>query len=543
MSRGTKGPARSAVAREALRNPDLRRVLAAFLLFNVTEWATWIALLVWGYGVGGVAGASAIALVQLVPGAVLAAPAASLFRRRLGRRALAAGYAAQAVGYLLVGIALLVDAPVVVVGLAAAVASVTVTLTRPAHLALLPDISRTTSDLTVGNAASGSLEAVAAFLGPLASGLVLAAWDAGGVLVVMSGLSLVGALLTARLAVAAPARVVVRREVPGPRTSALRTVLGDPAARLMLGLVTAEQALVGMMDILLVVLALEVLDMSEAGPGILNSAIGVGGIVGAALTIVLVGRARLAGPLVLAALFAGLAFALAGQTGMPLVAMVFVGVSGAGKIFYDVASRTFTQRLLPDHLLTATFGLLEAFSMVGIAVGIVAAPALVDTVGARTAFLVAGGLLPVVALLSLRSLRRLDAESVVPMDVLALLMQTPILVVLPARIVERLARDAVEHRLPAGAGIVREGDVGTRFYVIDSGQVRVDVDGTEVRQLGPGDWFGEIALLRDVPRTASVTALTDVRLWVLDRETFLPAVTGTAVFSDTADTYIRDHYI
>ena len=534
--------ARGSVARQALRNPDLRRVLVAYLLFNVTEWASWIALLVWGHGVDGVRGASAIALVQLVPGAVLAAPAASLLGHHLGRRALALGYAAQAIGYLAVGLALLADAPVVVVGLTAAAASVTVTLTRPTHHALLPEISRTTGDLTVGNAASGSLEAVAAFLGPLASGLVLAVWSAGGVLMVMSGCSMVAVMLTARLAIASQPREVVPRAATGQQTRALRTVLRNPAARLMLVLVTAANALVGMMDILLVVLALDVLGMSDAGPGILNSAIGVGGIIGAALTLVLVGRPRLAGPLVVAAVCAGVAFACAGQTEVPVVALLFVAVTGAGKLFYDVASRTFTQRLLPDHLLTATFGLQEAVMMVGLILGTLAAPALVDTLGTDIAFLVAGCLLPLTALGSYRALRRLDAGSAVPVDVLALLMQVPILAVLPARILERLARDAVGQDVSAGDAIVRQGDLGTRFYVIASGRVRVDIDGTPIRNLGTGDWFGELALLRDVPRTASVTALTDVTLWGLDRESFLPSLTTTSGAVEMAHTYGRENY-
>ena len=542
VSRRRKLEARDAVVRQALRNPDLRQVLAAYLLFNVAEWATWIALLVWGYGVGGVGGASAIALVQLVPGALLAAPAASLVGRHLRRRALAVGYATQAVGYLAVGVALLTDAHVGVVGLAAAAVSVAVTLTRPTHHALLPEISRTTGDLTVGNAASGSLEAIAAFLGPLASGLLLAVWGAGGVLVAMSGTAVVAALLTARLAIRASRPGVVRRATTSRRTRALRTVLRDPAARLMLVLITAENVLVGMMDILLVVLALDVLGMSDAGPGILNSAIGVGGLVGAALTFVLVGRARLAGPLVLAAVCAGVAFALAGQTGLPLIAMVFVAASGAGKLFYDVTSRTFTQRLLPDHLLTPTFGLQESFAMAGIALGTLAAPFLVDSVGAQAAFVVAGCFLPLTALVSYRALRRLDAGSAVPLDVLALLVRVPILAVLPARILERLARDAIEQEAPAGADIVRQGDVGARFYVIASGRARVDIDGTEIRELGPGDWFGEIALLRDVPRTASVTALTAVILWGLDRESFLPSVAATSSAVEMADSYGRDHY-
>jgi MFS family permease len=533
---------RGAVVRQALGNPALRRVLAAYLLFNVAEWATWIGLLVWGFGVGGVRGSSEIALVQLVPGALLAAPTAALLARLPRGRALFLGYTAQTLGFLMVGLALVTDAPVAVVGATAALSAVTVSLTRPVHNALLPEISRTTADLTAGNAASGSLEALATFLGPLASGLLLAVWGAGGVLLAMSVCSAVGAALTARLVTAAPRRAAVRRTADGPQGS-LRTVLRNPAARLMSLLIAAEYALVGMMDILLVVLALDVLGMSDAGPGVLNSAIGVGGIAGAALTFTLIGRPRLAGPLVLGALCAGLAFALAGQAGTPVVALVLVAVSGAGKLFYDVASRTFVQRLLPDHLLTAMFGLQESFTMTGIALGTLAAPILVGLVGAQGAFLAAGSFLPLTALASYAVLRRLDAGTAVPVDVLELLMQVPTLAVLAPRIVERMARDAVVVHVPTGQGVVQQGDVGTRFYVIATGRVSVAIDGSEIRELGPGGWFGEIALLRDVPRTASVTALTDVSLWGVDRESFLASVTAVSRSVELADTHIRDKYV
>jgi hypothetical protein len=218
-------------------------------------------------------------------------------------------------------------------------------------------------------------------------------------------------------------------------------------------------------------------------------------------------------------------------------------VSGAGIRFYDVASRTFIQRLLPDHLLTAMFGLQEAFAMTAIALGTLTAPALVGLVGASAAFLAAGCFLPITAVASYRVLRRLDAEATVPADVLALLMPIPVFAVLAPRLVERLARDAVAEQVTAGECVVRQGDAGACFYVIASGVVRVDIDGTQVRELGPGDWFGEIALLRDVPRTASVTATTDVSLWKVDRDSFLTAVTSVRRSLELADTHIRDKYV
>jgi hypothetical protein len=323
----------------------------------------------------------------------------------------------------------------------------------------------------------------------------------------------------------------------------IRDVLRHPAARLMCGLVAAEQVLVGMMDILLVVLALDVLAMSDAGPGVLNSAIGAGGVLGAGLTILLIGRQHLAGPLVVAAVATGVAFAIAGAATVPSVALVLVAASGAGKAFYDVTSRTFVQRLLPDHLLAAMFGLQEATMMTGIGVGTLAAPVLVAAVGPRVAFVLAGSFLPAVALASYAMLRRLDAGAAVPVEVLTLLMRVPILAVLAPRIVERLARDAVREEVAAGDVVVRTGDLGSRFYVIESGRVDVTVGGVEVRELGAGGWFGEIALLHDVPRTATVTALTDVSLWALDRESFLSSVTSVSTSLELAETHIRDTYL
>jgi MFS family permease len=526
----------------ALRNKQLRRVLAAFLIFNVAEWATWIAVLVWAYDWAGVNGSSAFAVAQLVPAAALASPAAAYLGRWTKARALMRGYLAQTVTYLVLGVALAVDAPIGVVAVAAVCSAVTVTLTRPVHHSLLPEISRTTGDLTVGNAASGTLEATAIAVGPLVCGLVIAVWGASGVVLLMAAMTAIAVLATARLATSPDAPAP-----PTPTTrhtpSRLREVLRDPAARVLSAMVAAESTLIGMIDILVVFLALDLLDMSPSGPGLLNSAIGIGGLVGAALTFMLVGRQRLGLALVLAGLAAGLPFAVAGYAPSVALAALLLLLCGAGKAFFEVTARTFLQRLLPDRLLTAVFGLQESIMMAGFAAGALAAPLLVATAGPSGAFVVAGLFLPAVTIGSWSLVRRLDAHAAVPVDVLELLLEVPILSVLAPRIVERLAREAVAVTVPEGTQLITEGDPGDRFYVIADGQVLVTRGGEPLRELGAGGWFGELAMLRNVPRTASVVALTAVSMWAVDRDGFLAAVAGSAQSVQTVDDHARGHYL
>jgi MFS family permease len=532
---------RSAVMVTALRNRRLLRVQAAYLLFNVVEWASWIAILVWAYDAGGVRAASLLAVVQLVPSALLASPAAARFDRLPRARALTLGYTIQATTMSGLGVALAVHSPVVIVVAVAALAAVAMTFTRPVHHALLPEISDTTAELSAGNSTSGWVEAAGVLLGPMACGGLILMAGPGGVVLVMAAASALGASVTLRLRTyASPPRhgvKAVRQE------HLLRTVVRDPAARLLSWLVFALNVLVGLADILVVVLALDLLRTSAAGPGLLNSAIGLGQIVGAAATVLLVGRRHLAAAVVVGAVVAGLTFGVAGliSTAPMGGAVLLIGLFGAGKLFFDIATRTLVQRLLPDRLLTAVVGLQESLMMAALAVGSVAAPLLVDAFGPRGAFAVAGAFLPVVALLAYPRLRRLDDAVEVPADVLKLLLDVPLLAVLPTRVVERLALDAERVTAEPRQVLVAQGDPGDRFFVIEQGGVEVSRDNRLLRELRPGEWFGELALLRDSPRTATVTAKTSVSLWTVERDTFLNAVGATARSREVADEHARDY--
>jgi hypothetical protein len=530
---------RSDVMLRALWNRRLLRVQAAYLLFNIVEWASWIAILVWAYEAGGVRAASAVAVLRLIPSALLASPAATRLDRLPRAQALTLGYAIQALTMGAIGLALAVDAPSALIVVLAALGAVALTLTRPVHHALLPEISDTTAELTAGNSMSGWAEAAGVFLGPLVSGGLILVGGPSGVVLAMAATSALGASVTLRMTTYAS---VPRTSGPDAKHEhVLRMVVRDPAARLLSGLVFALNTLVGLADILLVVLAFDLLHMSAAGPGLLSSAVGLGQIVGAGATVLLVGRQRLAVAVLLAAVVAGVTSAVSGLVSAPLLAVLLIGLFGAGKLFFDIATRTLIQRLLPDRLLLAVFGLQESLMMAAFAFGSLAAPLLVQALGPCGAFAIAGAFLPVVALLTYWRLRRLDGATQVPGEVLRLLLDVPLLAVLAPRVVERLAREAHPVVAQAGETVVVEGEPGDRFFVIEHGHVTVTRHHRLLRRLGPGDWFGELALLRDIPRTATVTAEAAVAPWAVERDSFLAAV-GAAPGSREAAGELARHY-
>ena len=220
---------------------------------------------------------------------------------------------------------------------------------------------------------------------------------------------------------------------------------------------------------------------------------------GAALTTLLVARRRLTPPLVGGAASWGTALVAIGLFPSRILAPVLVGVAGAGRPLIDVAGRTLLQRVVPDRVLSRVFGVLEGLYMAGLALGLTVAPILFALLGERATFVVAGAFLPVVFLLAWRRLAGIDASVAVPEARLALL-------ALPAHLraalrpvpgARRLAPDP--DRGAAGTEIVRQGEPGDRFYIIESGEVEVSKNGRAVATLGPGDFFGEIALLGRYP--------------------------------------------
>jgi hypothetical protein len=290
--------------------------------------------------------------------------------------------------------------------------------------------------------------------------------------------------------------------------------------------------------VLVVVAALELLDLGRAGPGLLNSAVGIGGLIGAGVAFGLVGLRRLGTAFAFGLVLWGLPLILFGAWPETAPAIVFLGLLGVGNTLVDVSGLTLLQRTAPEEVLGRVFGVLESLVVGTLGLGAIIAPLLISLFGVRWALVATGLLLPALALVSWARLRKIDELTVVPERELELLRSLPLFAPLPPTTLEHLARSLV--RVPAAAGteVMRQGDVGDRFYLVDKGDMDVSIDGEVVSTLGPGDHFGEIALLRDVPRTATVTARSDASLLALERDEFVSAVSGHPVSREAADAVV-----
>ena len=209
---------------------------------------------------------------------------------------------------------------------------------------------------------------------------------------------------------------------------------------------------------------------------------------------------------------------------------------GVGFALVDAALLTLQQRLASDDVLARVFGVEETLEVAVLALGSVVAAVLVGLLGVEGAVIAAGALLPLVALAIAPRLAGTVAGAQVPERAFALIRSLPVFAPLPIAMLETLALRIHERRFSAGDHIVTQGEVGEAFFVIAEGTVAVTVDDVPRRELAAGDSFGEIALLHDVPRTATVTAVDAVDTFVVDREQFLDSIGAHARSTVVAET-------
>lgn len=529
----------SAAFKDVAQNDELRRLELAWAAHIVGHWAYIVAVSVYAYGVGGEAAVGLLLLLRFVP-AGLIAPFAGLLADRYPReRVLLAVNLSRLVLVSATALCVFLEVEPVVVYVLAVAGAIATTPFRSAQAALTPSLARSPSELTAANAVASTIESMAAFLGPALAGLLLGLTSSASVFVVTTGLVAVSTWFVVRIHAPRSAR---EREVE-PATLAsealagFRTLAREPSLRVLVGLFTAQTFVAGAVQVYVVVAAIELLDLGEGGVGYLNSAMGVGALVGGILAFSLTGARRLSPAFMLGVVLWGVPLIALGLWPVAGLALILLALLGVGNSLVDVAAFTLVQRAVPDEVLARVFGVIQMLWLVSVGVGAIVAPVLIDWLGLEGALIATGASLPALVLLLGRKVARIDAAARPPdAGELRILASVPIFAPLPGVTLEHLAGRLVPMRLEPGTMIVREGDSGDRFYIVSEGEVDVSQDGALLSQLQAGGYFGEISLIRDIPRTATVTARTAVVLYALDREEFLAAVTGHPQAAEAAET-------
>jgi hypothetical protein len=496
-----------------------------------------VAILVYAYLRGGAGEAGIAAFVQLAPAALLAPIAGAAADRLGGVRMLTVGYALQTLTMASTAIALALAAPPWLVYAVAATAAVSVTMTRPTQAVVTPGLSRTPIELGAVNVLSGWITAVGGLVAPALAGVLVAVASPALVYFAAAGAVATATILAAGIPRAAhtesTATAAVRQSLSDV-SAGLRAIRRYRALRLVIILVGALFLLVGAVDVLAVTLAIGRLGLGRGGGGYLSAAFGGGGIVGAVIAMTLIGRRRIAPYLAAAAVVGGGALVILGFWTTVAAAFVLFAAAGTARIVFDVSAATLLQRSAPTHVLSRVFALAEGLAMAGMAAGALLVPALIAVLGLELALVAVGLLLPLIVVTRLRAVVAIDEAATVPVVEIALLRNMRMFTLLPPPALEGLAHALIPVEVPAGTDVIREGEEGERFYAIVDGSVEVSVAGKRVASLGRGEGFGEIALLHGIPRTATVTADTDLRLYALERDAFLVALTGYASAQEAA---------
>ncbi|MFL5871413.1 MAG: MFS transporter [Solirubrobacterales bacterium] len=522
--------------REVLRNRNLRRLEAAWAVALTSGWAYSIAIVVYTFDVGGPGLVGVALAIKLVPAAIASAPLATLADRHSKKRVLVGAQVGLALST--VGVAALIAAggPVALVIATNCVLGIFQTVLQPAVSATLPSLCERPEELTAANVVNSTIESLSIFVGPAIGGLVIGLASSATLAGITAVGFLVSALLTTLLPEDAPSaspegEAADDESPPGFLASVaggFRVVGRDPGLRLIVGLMAAQTFVDGAMGVLTAVAAIELLDSGDAGIGYLNSAVGVGALCGSLVAAGMVGR-RLAPGFAAGLILWGVPIALIGLLTENFAALILFGIVGVGNILIDVAGLTMLQRAAPEEMIARVFGVLETLTLAAVAAGSLVTPLLLEIVGNEATFLIIGALLPALAALTWRQLRALDRARPAPTAALQILSRLPFFAPLEPEALESVAARAEAITTRAGETVVSQGEPGDRFYVIVSGELEVLIDGRRARAEGPGDYFGEIALLREVPRTATVIALSDSELLSVDGDDFVGAVSGHAV--------------
>jgi MFS family permease len=512
------------------RTPGRARVAISKILTSFAAWSFFLALSVYGFEAHGVVGVGVVALIRYVPGAV-AAPIAGILIDRSSRRTFwVASAAAMALVLCGATAAAALGAPTWVVFIFPGLFAIASAGYAPAESAMSPMMARTPQQLSAGNVNDSVMENSGSLIGAIGTGLLLTATSPAFIFGACAAASVVVfVLLLGVPRDERPAWLAQPSELAGAWAeiaAGVRTLAAHPGLRLAWTTTALLLAFEGFAEVIVVGLALHVLGLSTGAVAFLRAAWELGAVGAGVGLALLLDRGRLVIAIAGGSVLIGAAALLPGLVATPATAYVGWFGIGIGIVFVEVAAKTLMQRLGDDETMGRLLTLLQSGRLAALAVGSVCAVVLDEVIGTRGGLIALGALMPAFVLLCWTRLRGYELGAPVAAVPYSLLRHNSIFEPLPMATVERLSHDLTPVDFGPGVDVIVQGEQGDRFYLIEAGQVEVFENDEFRRHEGPGESFGEIALLHDVPRTATVRTTEQTRLLELEREQFLVAVTG-----------------
>ena len=548
--------------RGLLSNGPLVRLLSGEFVSSIGDWLYLVALLIVVYETSadplllGLVGAA-----RILPYVALSIPAGIIADRYERRLVLLITDVARGTIMLAMACLVALDGPLWAIVALAILATCFSCFFGPTIGAYLPSLVRDERELGPANSAWSTLDNLAFVIGPAV----------GAILIGLSGIALAFFLNAASFAVIAvvlwrlpperrqgalpaasessapaPAELTTEgevtvsetRDVPaGPAPATVAAPVPLPRAPLVgLALIDTVTGFVfGGLGVLTVVLATDQFGAGEAATGFLNAAVGVGGILGAIGSGAFVIRPGLRGPLLVGSATLAVGVAALGLVGGLGPALVAMAIASTGSLLTEVVSTTLFQRIVPDAVRGRALGTIATISTLAYAAGSLVMPIAAGALGMEPVLLTSGVLVVIGAIVSVLLIGRGGGGGPAP-DLVAAAGRIGELAVFAgvpqARLADAFSRAAAVD-VAAGTVVIREGDPADRFYVIVDGTFDVDQatpDGgsRRLRTMGPDEVFGEIGLLTESPRSATVRAATDGRLLALDAPDFLGLVEAAA---------------
>ncbi len=531
---------RRATFREALRSPDVRRIELGWGFSVVGETASTVALVVFAFAAGGAGLVAVYGLFRMLAGVTVALGIAGIGDRVRSEVPLRVSTALKAILLTLATVTAAMDGPALGVIVLAASSSGLEGAYRPLQAATLQWLVRTPAELAAANVVASMMESTGNLIGPVVAGVLLAVADPTASIALAAAFFGLAWLSLLRLTVesrrpASGSNRVLHDMVTGVKAFVR---LAPPGGFAILAF--AQTFVRGAVTVLIAVLAVDVLALGEQAVGWLNAALGVGGLIGGVIAAAVVRVTRLGRTFIAGVLVWGLPLVLLWLVTNPAVAyLAFVAV-GIGNAMEDVGAFTLVTRLMSPRMTARVLGVLELAALAGIGLGSVAAPSLLDAFDVRGTLALLGLALTGLTIAHARRFARIDRTMPQPGREVDLLRNLPIFAPLPLAITELLTTELRPQEFESGSVVMREGDPGEEFHVIASGSASVTVRGEPRPSLGSGDCFGEIALLRDMPRTATIIAAEPLHTLALRRDQFLTAVASSARSGVAAESFVAE---